>query len=36
MPVKATFESIFEPALTKEMQQFGEIDNFKEGDLIMD
>ncbi len=28
--------SIFEPALMKEMQQFGVIKNFKEGDLIMD
>lgn len=27
---------IFEPALLKEMQQFGSIQHFKEGDLIMD
>jgi CRP/FNR family transcriptional regulator len=27
---------IFEPALLKEIQQFGAIQNFKEGDLIMD
>ena len=32
----ANFESIFEPALVKEMQQFGEIKNFTEGELIMD
>ncbi|HEX5026201.1 MAG TPA: Crp/Fnr family transcriptional regulator [Agriterribacter sp.] len=31
-----TFESVFEPALLEEMQQFGEIKNFAEGDLIMD
>lgn len=36
MPVKTTFESIFEPALIQEMQQFGEIKNFREGDIIMD
>ncbi|MCW3089416.1 MAG: Crp/Fnr family transcriptional regulator [Ferruginibacter sp.] len=30
------FDSIFEPALIKEMQQFGEIKHFKEGDIIMD
>ncbi len=28
--------NIFEPALLKEMQQFGVIQNFNEGDLIMD
>jgi len=32
----ATFDSTFEPALLKEMQQFGEIKHFVEGDLIMD
>lgn len=32
----ATFESIFEPALIKEMQQFGELKSFAEGDIIMD
>lgn len=32
----ATLESIFEPALIKEMQQFGELKSFAEGDLIMD
>lgn len=31
-----TFDSTFEPALIKEMQQFGEIKHFREGDLIMD
>ena len=30
------FDSIFEPALIKEMYQFGEIKQFKEGELIMD
>lgn len=30
------FYSSFEPALIEEMHQFGEIKNFKEGDLIMD
>ena len=28
--------TIFEPALLKEMQQFGIVQQFKEGDLIMD
>lgn len=31
-----TFDSTFEPALIKEMLQFGEIKHFTEGDLIMD
>jgi CRP/FNR family transcriptional regulator, anaerobic regulatory protein len=31
-----SFNSIFEPALIQEMQQFGEIRFFKEGDIIMD
>ncbi len=31
-----SFDETFEPALIKEMQQFGEIKHFKEGDLIMD
>lgn len=31
-----TFDSTFEPALIKEMQQFGEVKHFTEGDLIMD
>jgi CRP/FNR family transcriptional regulator len=30
------FDLIFEPALVTEMYQFGEIKQFKEGDLIMD
>lgn len=36
MAVKTTFESVFEPALIQEMQQFGEIKQFQEGDIIMD
>jgi len=31
-----SFDSTFEPALIKEIQQFGEIKSFREGDLIMD
>lgn len=31
-----TLDSTFEPALIKEMYQFGEIKHFKEGDIIMD
>jgi CRP/FNR family transcriptional regulator len=31
-----SFDSIFEPALVKEIHQFGELKNFKEGDIIMD
>jgi CRP/FNR family transcriptional regulator len=30
------FNSIFEPALIKEIEQFGELMHFKEGDVIMD
>lgn len=30
------FNSTFEPALVKEMEQFGEMKYFKEGDIIMD
>jgi CRP/FNR family transcriptional regulator len=30
------FDSTFEPALIKEMEQFGELKYFKEGDIIMD
>lgn len=33
---KTAFDLIFEPALIKEMQQFGEVKYFKEGDIIMD
>ena len=33
---ETTFNSIFEPALLQEMQQFGEIKIFKEGEIIMD
>ena len=36
MTGKTTFDATFEPALVKELQQFGEIKQFKEGDLIMD
>ncbi|MEO8796128.1 MAG: Crp/Fnr family transcriptional regulator, partial [Daejeonella sp.] len=32
----ATFDSTFEPALIKEMQEFGELKHYKEGDIIMD
>jgi CRP/FNR family transcriptional regulator len=31
-----SFDSTFEPALVKEMLQFGELKYFKEGDIIMD
>src|SRR5664279_93351 len=31
-----TFNGIFEPALIKEMYQFGEVKYFQEGDIIMD
>ncbi len=31
-----SFDSIFEPALLMEMNQFGELKHFKEGDVIMD
>jgi CRP/FNR family transcriptional regulator, anaerobic regulatory protein len=31
-----TFDSIFEPALVKEIYQFGEVKTFAEGDIIMD
>jgi CRP/FNR family transcriptional regulator, anaerobic regulatory protein len=36
MTDKINFNATFEPALIKEMQQFGEEKNFSEGDLIMD
>jgi len=36
MTDKTTLDSSFEPALQKEIQQFGEVRNFTEGDLIMD
>jgi CRP/FNR family transcriptional regulator len=36
MQNKTNFETLFEAALVKEMHQFGEIKQFKEGDLIMD
>ena len=36
MSTNAVFENIFEPTLIKEMQQFGEVKYFKEGDIIMD
>jgi CRP/FNR family transcriptional regulator, anaerobic regulatory protein len=31
-----TFNSTFEPALIREMQEFGELKHYKEGDIIMD
>ena len=31
-----SFDSIFEPALVKEIHQFGEVKYFREGDIIMD
>lgn len=31
-----SFSAVFEPALLKEIYQFGEIKYFKEGDIIMD
>lgn len=34
--ITTTLDSTFEPALIKEMYQFGEIKHFKEGDIIMD
>ena len=34
--MNATFDANFEPALVKEMQQFGELKTFNEGDIIMD
>lgn len=36
MQAKTSLDLILEPALLKEMYQFGEIKHFKEGDLIMD
>lgn len=36
MEHKISFDSIFEPALVKEINQFGEVKYFKEGDIIMD
>ena len=36
MNTPTTFDSTFEPALLQEMQQFGEIKIFKEGEIIMD
>lgn len=36
MTTNTNFDSNFEPALVKEMQQFGELKTFKEGDIIMD
>ena len=32
----SSFDSTFEPALIKEMQELGEVKHFKEGDLIID
>jgi CRP/FNR family transcriptional regulator, anaerobic regulatory protein len=36
MDNKTNFDATFEPALVKEIYQFGEVKHFKEGDLIMD
>jgi CRP/FNR family transcriptional regulator, anaerobic regulatory protein len=36
MDNKTSFDGIFEPALIKEIYQFGDIKHFKEGDIIMD
>lgn len=36
MTTPTTFDAIFEPALVKEMHQFGKYEFFKEGDIIMD
>jgi CRP/FNR family transcriptional regulator len=36
MDILPQFESIFEPALIKEIQEFGVLKPFKEGDIIMD
>ncbi len=36
MNTATSFDSTFEPALIKEMQQYGELKYFKEGDIIMD
>jgi CRP/FNR family transcriptional regulator, anaerobic regulatory protein len=36
MTSKSSFDTIFEPALLQEIEQFGEIKTFKEGDIIMD
>ena len=36
MEKESAFDATFEPALVREMQQFGEIRHFKEGDIIMD
>lgn len=36
MNAKPSFDSTFEPALLKEIHQFGEIKHFKDGDIIMD
>jgi hypothetical protein len=36
MDVLPQFKSLFEPALIKEIQEFGVLKPFKEGDIIMD
>jgi CRP/FNR family transcriptional regulator, anaerobic regulatory protein len=36
MQNEATFSVLFEPALVKEIYRFGEVQHFKEGELIMD
>ena len=36
MDILTQFDAVFEPALVKEINQFGERKHFKEGDIIMD
>lgn len=36
MPVRATFSTMFEPDLIREIFQFGDVKRFQDGDLIMD
>jgi len=36
MDILTHFDTVFEPALIKEISQFGELKHFKEGDIIMD
>ena len=36
MDTFAPFNLIFEPSLIKEINEFGELKHFKEGDVIMD
>ena len=36
MDILAHFDALFEPDLIKEINQFGELKHFKEGDIVMD